>query len=486
MVTPAGTRSVAIKQLLHKGESAAATERMADEARLVFRLTHANVCQVIDFAASDEGTYIVMEHVDGCDLHTLLRRGPLEVPAAVHIAREVALALDYAHRRSDEHQRPLLLVHGDVKPSNILLSKEGEVKLADFGIARALGTHAPGNRIAGGTPGFVAPESSLRVDQRSDIFSLGITLYVALGGELHGGQPNLEAFAAATPAVGPELLTILERATAVAPDRRYTTASELEEALGLHLAHKFPSFRRSVIGQMVARSATVKAAMRPRELTLVSLTQPGASPTTQEGTDVPARTWATQRAGRRRRGRRRWLLASTLSCAAALGLAAWRGGAITPASTPPGTVVVPAAAPAGAPTAATTPGPSPPPSLTAPAPAAKPPADLSQVTTRQSSGHTRGSARQAHNAVKRANDAISGTLVESAKPVLGYLTVNAAPWGAVLVDGKKIAEQTPAYRLPIAVGPHRVTVYNPERRDQAPVRAVDVRAGEVSVVGFKW
>src|SRR4029079_19609495 len=120
MVGPAGERPIALKQLGKKHEaSPEATERIVAEARLVFQLTHPNICQVLDLAINDEGTFIVMEYVDGCDLKTLLGRGageiaPLEVAAAVYIAREVADALDYAHRRKGDAGQALWLVHGDV------------------------------------------------------------------------------------------------------------------------------------------------------------------------------------------------------------------------------------------------------------------------------------------------------------------------------------------------------------------------------------
>jgi serine/threonine-protein kinase len=195
LVSSAGERRVAIKRLLLPRQSdEEAHRRMIEEGRLVFQLTHANVCQVLDLVESDEGTFIVMEYVDGCDLGSLLRGlvkagRPLDHAAAVYIVREIAHALDYAHRRVDAAGRPLLLVHGDVKPANILLSREGEVKLADFGIARAFGTHAPGNQVTGGTPGYMAPEQEQGIaDQRADIYSLGVTLYVALGGAAAGGR----------------------------------------------------------------------------------------------------------------------------------------------------------------------------------------------------------------------------------------------------------------------------------------------------------
>src|SRR5262249_3281789 len=154
------------------------THRIVAEARLVFQLTHANICQVLDLGVNEDGTFIVMEFVDGPDLETLLqklrkREQWLDIPNALHIVREVAQGLDYAHRRTDAMGHSLTLIHGDVKPKNILLSREGEVKLADFGIARAVRTIAPGNRVSGGTRGFMAPEAlGQALNQRSDIYSL--------------------------------------------------------------------------------------------------------------------------------------------------------------------------------------------------------------------------------------------------------------------------------------------------------------------------
>src|SRR5262245_7112168 len=105
MVSSAGQRKVAIKRL-QRHMDREASERLAAEARLVFRLTHAHICQVLDLAVGDDGTFVVMEYVDGVDLHTLLslmsKAGQkLELAHVVHIIREVAQALDYAHRRTD-------------------------------------------------------------------------------------------------------------------------------------------------------------------------------------------------------------------------------------------------------------------------------------------------------------------------------------------------------------------------------------------------
>src|SRR4029079_7505720 len=131
---------------------------------------------------------------------------------------------------------PLDLVHGDVTPGNILLSIEGEVKLTDFGIARALGTTAPGTHLSGGTPGFVAPESDAGlVDHRSDIYSLGITLHTALSGDLGEEGVAAGALRRQRPDVSPELEQAIRRMTAARPADRFLSAAEVEQVLALEL-----------------------------------------------------------------------------------------------------------------------------------------------------------------------------------------------------------------------------------------------------------
>ena len=281
MVTPAGKRPVALKQLLRKDvTSATALEQITAEARLVFQLTHANICQVLDLAMSDEGTFIVMEYVDGCDLKTLLARSDdatMPLPAAVHIAKEISQALDYAHRRRDAHGRALWLIHGDVTPQNILLSREGEVKLADFGIARSLVAQAPGNQFRAGTPGYIAPEMREgESDQRADIYSLGMTLYVALvGAPPTGGQVQVETLANKRPEIDQELTQILKRALQPRRSERYASAAEMHQALSLHLAHRYPAFTAAKLAELVQARTHVSEASFPEEgvsVDLVSLT----------------------------------------------------------------------------------------------------------------------------------------------------------------------------------------------------------------------
>src|SRR4051812_42985472 len=172
------------------------------EAKLAVRLSHANIVQVFDLGRVDDPAgeatsyFIAMEYVPGLDLATVLtrcRRQKIQVPfgMAVFLAAEVAKALDHAHRRRDEHARPLGIVHRDISPQNILLSWEGEVKVTDFGIAKAKDSIASGDaeddaragRVRGKLA-YMSPEQSraLAVDGRSDLFSLGTVLYEMVAG----------------------------------------------------------------------------------------------------------------------------------------------------------------------------------------------------------------------------------------------------------------------------------------------------------------
>jgi serine/threonine protein kinase len=389
-------------------------------------------------------------------LAALKQRGSaLDVPLAIMIASKIAEALDYAHHRSASDGQPLGLVHGDVAPRNILLSRDGEVKLADFGIARAIGTLAPGNRVRGGTPGFIAPEAaSGLVDQRSDVFSLGVTLWRALSGE-SAARIDLAELRARRPEVSAELVTIVEQATAPRPTDR-PTAHELEQRLSVHLARYFPHVTRASLAALVRAHAVEAANAESAPRThLVSLTQRDVVSSLGAAESPVARR--TERVSERPR-RTGWWFA--VPAAAAL-----VGGGIyvmqrSESDAPP---VAPVAAP---PVIASTPAaprhePAP-----APSPAEGAPRDEPRPAPRRPPGLPARS---------------------SAPAEVGYLTVNAVPWGAVYVDGRVVDDETPLYRFPIAAGKHRIVVGdNPERASRSAPRDVIIKPGETREVSIKW
>lgn len=240
-------RTVAIKRLLAEGaQNPAFVGMFQDEARLVERMHHRHICRVFEHGRDGPHHYLVMEHVDGRTLGDLLERnGPLSVPVACRILADLASALDYAHRLEGE-DGPLGIVHRDVTPSNIMINREGRVKLLDFGLAKArtqLMKTAPG--LVKGKFGYLAPEQLAgRVDWRTDVFSLGLCLYEALTGEGLFNQTTaadtvraIRAFrgppplSGRVPGVGPRLDAVLQRALAPQPADRYDSAAAFRAAL---------------------------------------------------------------------------------------------------------------------------------------------------------------------------------------------------------------------------------------------------------------
>lgn len=238
------SRRVALKRLREELLDEGSVRSFVDEATIASRLHHANIVSVLDFGLSDGRPFIVMELVDGVDLSELenlaqLRRRPLSPELALHVGVEVCRALDHAHRAT-EGGRPLGIVHRDVSPENILIGYNGEVKLADFGIAFAHERlEATRVGVVKGKLEFLAPEQ-LRmgeVDGRADLFSLGIVLHRLLTAENPMARPETRQRVVAgeavplSPALPSELRAVLERATRSMPRQRFTSASEFGQAL---------------------------------------------------------------------------------------------------------------------------------------------------------------------------------------------------------------------------------------------------------------
>src|SRR6476620_9043287 len=180
-------KTLAIKRILPElASDPEFAARFIAEAKVAVRLSHANVVQVFDFGRIGESLFIAMEYVDGLDLAALLRKfkdegRQIPMPAALHIAIEIMRSLDFAHQHS--------VVHRDVSPSNILISRAGEVKIADFGIAVAASPHrargGTGPRKVMGKWRYMPPEQTRgdTLDTRSDMFSAASVMF-----ELFTGQ----------------------------------------------------------------------------------------------------------------------------------------------------------------------------------------------------------------------------------------------------------------------------------------------------------
>jgi serine/threonine protein kinase len=155
---------------------------------MVAGLAHPNVAQIFDLGKHDKNYWIAMEYVHGRDLRTIIRRAKergLKIPLDIStfIVSKVCAALEYAHRKKDDKGQPMLIVHRDISPQNILISFEGDVKLTDFGIAKAASKASTTDKGAlRGKLLYMSPEQAWGkpMDKRSDVFSLGIVFYEML------------------------------------------------------------------------------------------------------------------------------------------------------------------------------------------------------------------------------------------------------------------------------------------------------------------
>jgi serine/threonine-protein kinase len=241
-------KRVAIKRVLpHLSEKKRFISMFLDEARLSAQLSHSNCVQVFDIGVGDNAYFIVMEYVDGADLKGvndyLKNNGrvfPVEI--AVAIAIRICEGLAYAHELTTSDNQPLSIVHRDMSPPNVLITKHGEVKIVDFGLAKAssqLEKSEPG--IIKGKFSYLSPEAARgeEVDPRTDIFAVGIILWELLSGKrLFMGDtdfatvqlvqraniPPLSGIRSDSP---PELDRILSRALAQDVKSRYATARDL-------------------------------------------------------------------------------------------------------------------------------------------------------------------------------------------------------------------------------------------------------------------
>lgn len=241
---------VCVKRILPALESDPELVRLfMEEARLAAQLRHANITQVVDFGVVDGSHYLALELVEGTDLRTLLAslraRGQRLAPAiAIYIATGLTAALEFAHTpEPDRHP----VIHRDVSPSNILLSRAGEVYLTDFGVARALGgvERMTQSGVVRGKVPYMAPEYALtgKLDPRSDLFAVGVVLYEALAGRRpFDGQTELDTLnriregrhrplAELCPEAPSQLVAIVEQLLVPDPNERFQTASALLQAL---------------------------------------------------------------------------------------------------------------------------------------------------------------------------------------------------------------------------------------------------------------
>jgi serine/threonine-protein kinase len=340
-------KNIAIKRILPSlTKNKKFVAMFLDEARLSLSLQHANIVQVFDIGHSEDTYFIVMEYVDGVDLKGILdwrRRINKRVPVAhsLYSIMEICKGLAYAHElRNPENDTPLGIVHRDVSPPNVLISKQGEIKVVDFGLAKATSqveVTDPG--VVKGKMSYLSPEAARgeEVDHRADIFAVGILLYEMLTGKrLFYGETDYQTVELVRNAkipplrpqnsqVEPELEDIVRKALAKRKEDRFQSATDLQDSLAQYsysrglkvisrdiaeLVRQCLEDRRMQSGEGKAKTSIIDHLLQDEivKFTSVDFEDPGAQPLAAddlaerpappsfgEGDFVDPRAWADER-----------------------------------------------------------------------------------------------------------------------------------------------------------------------------------------------
>jgi len=481
------SRYVAIKRILPDFSTVAELNAMfLDEIRLAVHLSHPSIGSVHDFGVEGGCIFLAMELIEGQDvralLHHALQGHPIPLECALYIAAQVARALDYAHNACDAQQRPLGIVHRDITPSNIIVSYRGDVKLVDFGIARAASHVRLHHTRAGelkGTIRYMSPEQAAGqdVDWRSDLFALTTVLLEMVIGHpafkcdsdvqalklvQQGRAPERDLYATLIPE---DVGAIIDRGMQVDLAARFQSGETLALELERALRSRAPAFGPADLARMMEKVCS--EALQQHRARMRGFAESGR----EEPADSTRRALAVAE--------------THVAAAAADGEAPTRAGKATPTTPTP-----------------TTPAP------TTPLPATPPPARETTTTEPMLSPSSRPLGRRnllfiacavavsmlavlgasqlrARNVVApqshatpspppqplapAAAPAAAPTNVAATAPIapqkhaperFGTLNLQSSPWASVTVDGKHVG-QTPVVGLRLPAGGHRVTLTNP-------------------------
>ena len=252
---------VAIKKILpHLSDNQDFIGMFIDEAKFAAQLNHNNIIHIYDLGKIQSSYYIAMEYVDGSDLKTILKRSeernhPLSPELALFIASKIASALDYAHRKRDFEDQEMGLVHRDVSPQNVLISEEGDIKLCDFGIAKAASqaSHTQAGALKGKLQ-YMSPEQAWgrSIDRRSDIFALAAVLFEMLTNrKLFSGESEMS------------ILEQVREARVTAPSQFNDEVTPQIDAIVLKALEKDPANRYQTAGEMARDLDSVLYSFRP-------------------------------------------------------------------------------------------------------------------------------------------------------------------------------------------------------------------------------
>jgi serine/threonine-protein kinase len=269
---PAGFNKLAVVKELRADltGSSALVEMFLNEARLAARLTHPNVVHTYGANEENGSLYLAMEYLDGQPWsrirHALWQRGSLPFGLHVKVLAEILAGLQYAHELRDYDGTPLQVVHCDVSPQNVFVTYDGQVKVVDFGVARAAsGEKKSGTQLLIGKLAYIAPEQARgeELDRRADVFAVGVMLWELLAGKRFaegddframrerraiGAEPRIREV---VPNAPEKLADICDRALALDPAARYATAGEFREALLTYVAEDVQDLDHVQLGELV-------------------------------------------------------------------------------------------------------------------------------------------------------------------------------------------------------------------------------------------
>ena len=278
---------LAIKRILPSmAEDADFIEMFIDEAKICGQLNHANICQIFELGRVAESHFIAMEYVWGKDVLQMQNRfrklrQKMKPEMAAYIVCKICEGLDYAHKKKDAQGRPLSIIHRDISPQNILVSYEGDIKVIDFGIAKAASRSSKTQAgVLKGKFGYMSPEQvrGLPLDRRSDLFAIGTILYELLTAErLFYGESDFETLekvrnvdvalpTTVNPGTPKQLERIIMRALSKDVEGRYQWASEMAEDLNSFLVSTDPVFSAANLSQWMREQFAVE--MRRERLVL--------------------------------------------------------------------------------------------------------------------------------------------------------------------------------------------------------------------------
>ena len=415
--------------------------RFEREARTSAKLDHPNIVSIFSVESSDDLHYFVMKYVAGQSLESVLAGGALPVGRCQEYLWEAARGLGHAHQRG--------VVHRDVKPANIMLDHDGRIMLADFGISKAMqsATQYTGTGQVIGTPFYMSPEQAKgeQVDGRSDQYSLAVVGYQMITGRLPFGEDSVHALIYKQIFEDPEPIEDLR------PDVPPFLAAVLHKALAKKAEERYPTMEDFASAILPERRVTAPAAQA-----YVSEPVSPDAPTTLTPTTGQTFVTPTQSPAPKRRSGRAAVAAALFVIAGGSGYWAWQQGMIAglspSAAGDSGTVLQTTAGTEEAVAAASTSDSQQGgttealPRRETETPVQEPPPPTAESRPVRQGPSSRGRARQGPPG--------SG----QARPQLGRLTVGSDPWGAVLIDGVEVTDQTPLANHEIAAGVHEVRV----------------------------